>query len=127
MYIRYAGRRAAAAIALCAIMATPLVAEAQQTSTTLFDLLGFVNAIINQAIPVVVSLAFLFFVWGLAKFILLSGDEKRHEEGRNIMIWGIIALFVLVSVWGIVNLVGNLTGIPQANAPTLPRLPTPAP
>lgn len=58
--------------------------------------------LINTILPIAVSLALLFFLWGLAKFIFHAGDEKALEEGKRRMIWGIIALFVMVSVWGIV-------------------------
>ena len=51
-----------------------------------------------------VALALLFFFWGLAQFILKSGDAASHEEGKNKMVWGVIALFVMVSIWGIVGL-----------------------
>jgi hypothetical protein len=109
-------------IALIGLLVTPFVAHAQ-TSTSLFDLLGLINALINQTIPVVIALAFLFFLWGIAKFIFFAGDEKKVAEGRLIMVWGIIALFVLVAVWGIVNSISYVLGIPYANAPALPLLP----
>ena len=44
------------------------------------------------------------------------GEDK--ETGKQIMIWGIIALFVMVSVWGLVNVLSNTTGIGGAAAPT---------
>ena len=43
----------------------------------------------------------------MAKFILAAGSEEGRKEGRNIMIWGIIALFVIVSVWGLVQVLNN--------------------
>lgn len=52
------------------------------------------------------GLALLVFFWGLAKFIFKVGeDEKAVADGKNLMKWGIIALFVLVSFWSIILLV----------------------
>lgn len=71
------------------------------------SLLGFVNALI----PLVFALALLFFLWGLAKFILNAGDEEAREGGKKIMIWGVVAFVVMVSVWGLVALIRSTLGI----------------
>ena len=57
-----------------------------------------------SGVPVVIfGIALVFFLWGLAKFILVAGDEKKIQEGKNLMIWGIVAIFVMVSIWGIIR------------------------
>ncbi len=48
-------------------------------------------------------LAVAAFFYGLARFILAAGDPKKIVEGKNAMIYGIIALFVLVSIVGIIS------------------------
>ncbi len=63
------------------------------------------------------TLALIFFFWGLAKYILSAGDEEKKTEGRNIMIYGVIALFVMVSVWGLTTLLGNTFGVTGGGAP----------
>ena len=64
-------------------------------------LLGSAKDIVNKTlIPLVFSLALLVFFWGVVKYIWSSGDDKN--EGKKIMIWGIVALFVMASVWGLV-------------------------
>ena len=40
-----------------------------------------------------------------------AGDEKGREEGKSRMIWGIIGLFVIVSMWGLVRFVGETLGV----------------
>lgn len=67
--------------------------------------------LIMLAIPLVASLALLVFLWGLVKFIYrVGGDEKAVTEGKNLMIWGVIALFVMVSIWGIIRLLSGEFG-----------------
>ena len=66
------------------------------------DLLVALLDLFNSLIYVVFGFALVVFFWGLAKFILNSGDEKSHEDGKRLMFWGVIALFVMASVWGII-------------------------
>lgn len=74
------------------------------------DFKGLVMIIINilqSIVPLLMAVALLVFVWGLASYILQSGDPRAIETGRKRMIYGIIALFVVVGLWGIVSLVAN--------------------
>lgn len=71
----------------------------------LFGVLDQIANLINLATPIVVALALLYFFWGLAQYILNAGNEEKKKQGRDIMIWGILALFIMVSVWGIINVV----------------------
>jgi len=97
----------------------PTVAFAQTGPINLQNIRGAifqVGELINILLPIVVALALLFFFWGLAKFILASGDEEAKDQGKRIMIWGVLALFVMASVWGLVAFFGNLTGVGQGDA-----------
>ncbi len=98
---------------------------------TLFPFIAFAQAesvlykfqsILNLATPIVVSLALLYFFWGLANYILNSGDEEKKSEGRNIMIWGIIALTVMVSVWGLVRVLAQTFQIQGGSPPVIQQL-----
>jgi hypothetical protein len=70
--------------------------------TGLRTLIDRVGVIVSDLILLMAGVALLAFFYGLAKFIFKAGDEKGIEEGKNIMLWGLVALFVLVSVWGII-------------------------
>jgi len=59
--------------------------------------------VINPLILLVGALALLYFLWGVSKYIWHSGDAEKRSEGYQIMIYGIIALFVMGSVWGLVQ------------------------
>ncbi len=84
--------------------------------------LGGVLAIL---VPVLVALALALFIWGMVVFVFNAGDDSKRAEGQKHMIWGLVALFVIVSVWGLVSLLqvifgadGDLGGI---KAPELPE------
>ncbi len=93
---------------LSALVIAPALASAQQL-TNLGNLLTSVKRLVDSALPLVVGLALLGFFWGLAKFIFSGGEDK--EKGKNIMIWGIVALFVMMSVWGLVRFIGSALGV----------------
>lgn len=61
--------------------------------------------ILSWTVPILISLALVAFMWGVLKYILPAGDEGKMKEGRQMMIYGIIGIAVMVSVWGLVNLV----------------------
>ncbi|MEK7535825.1 MAG: hypothetical protein AAB590_02315 [Patescibacteria group bacterium] len=63
--------------------------------------------IIRPITGVLVGLALAYFIWGITMFILNSSDEAKRTEAKTNMTWGIIALFVMVSLWGLANLVSN--------------------
>lgn len=84
----------------------PLLASAQASSGKDFQWIVnlFVGIITQYIIPLLTAIALLVFIWGLARFILNAGDETKVSEGKQLMFWGIIALTVMISVWGIVGL-----------------------
>jgi len=89
----------------------------------LYSLSNAVYALVEQLIPLLVAIALLSFIWGLVRFILASGDEDAKEVGKRRMVWGIITLFVIVSVWGIVGLLGEITGVQMTASVSSPSLP----
>lgn len=108
-------------------MLLPAFAFAQQNNN-IQDLGATVIGIINNVIvPLIFALAFVVFIWGVFKFFILGGaDGEARESGKGLMIWGLIGFFVMVSVWGLVNLfVGTFDlkeGTPNRN--DLPSAPT---
>jgi hypothetical protein len=106
-----------------ALALMPFLASAQELGNV-SRLLTSVGTLINTALPIVVGLALLGFFWGLAMFVFNAHNEEKRGEGRSIMIWGVVALFVMVAVWGLVNFVGSALNITTGTAsPTIPRIP----
>ena len=65
---------------------------------------GKIVPLVDGAIvPLMYALAFLFFLFGVARYFFADGEENR-EKGKKFAFWGIIAFVVLFSVWGIVKL-----------------------
>ncbi len=110
-------------IAAGASFLLPAIAFAAPTFDFIEGTLDGIQRLVEIATPVVIGLAMLFFLYGLMKFVLSAGDEEKKKEGQQIMIWGIVALFVMVSVWGLVNLLGEETGVEQGGDIDIPEVP----
>lgn len=96
---------------LSGLLVVPILASAQ----SLTSVLNKFSELVNLAIPLVLALAVLYFFWGLGMFILNQGSEDKRKEGRDIMIYGIIALFVMVSVWGLIRLLQETFQVKDQN------------
>jgi hypothetical protein len=75
------------------------------------DLILASQGVVNNLIFAMAGLAMFAFFWGLVVFLFKSGDPISHQEGKNRMLWGIIALFVMVSIYGIIRFVSYNLGI----------------
>lgn len=95
----------------------PAIALAQDAGSVLQT----VSNIFGYLVPILISLAVLWFFWGLVEYLRGGGEDK--EKGKQTMIYGIIALFVMVSVWGLVGLIGNTFGIQQGGGAIIPNIP----
>lgn len=88
-------------VSIWTVALTPLTAfAAPQSFKELVNLL--VNTLIRPVIPLVFGFGVLVFFWGIANFILHAGNAEKRAEGKRLMLYGIIVLFVMTSVWGIV-------------------------
>lgn len=95
-----------------------------QTPRNFAEFIQIFIDLIKLALPVMVAIALLVFFKGLIAFIAKSGDAKSHEEGRNLMVWGVIALFIMVSVFGILRLFYGDLGFDNDRSFGLPLLPS---
>lgn len=86
------------------------------------DILNGIGTFLSSTImPILVSLAVLFFIGNLIYFISQSGNEVEREKFKSYMINSLIALFILISIWGIVGIgTRSLFG----TKPFIPQLPT---
>ncbi len=76
---------------------------------------GFVEKL-NQVIlfPLIylmMSVAFLVFLYGLAEYVFGAANETKREAGRSHMMYGIIGLVVMVSAWGLLSVAAGTFGL----------------
>lgn len=123
------------------IALSPAVAFAQTPApvNNINDVTAKIIGIGNTVTYLLVALAVIFIIWNVVMYLIKgSGEEGRTKAGLNI-VWGIVGLFVIVSIWGLVNILvntfkttptnqaipnlGNVTiggGIPSNQGPIVP-------
>lgn len=92
----------------------PVFAFAQNLGN-IEGLVNSVGRIINILIPIVFALAMLFFFWGLASYLI--GGEHNRDVAMKRMVWGIVAIFVMAAVWGLVRFIGSAVGVDSGTGP----------
>lgn len=108
---------------LSATIFTPFFVFAQGAPSNLQDLIGRFVEILSALIPLLFGIALIGFLWGVGITILQADNEEKRKEGRQIMVWGIIGLFVMTAIWGIVSVIGGTFGIRFLERPNTPQLP----
>jgi hypothetical protein len=86
-------------ILISTVAFTPLLASA----ATVESILEITKDILDFIIPMLMILATVVFLWGVIMYITAAGDEDRLKLSRTYMIYGLVGLFVMVAVWGIIN------------------------
>ncbi len=99
--------------------ALPLVSFAQTITNVQSAGSLIINTINNVLVPVLFAVAFIVFLWGAFKtFILGQGSDESKEAGKSLMLWGIIGFFVMVSIWGLVNILTGTVNFGNNAGPT---------
>ena len=88
------------------LLITPMIAFAA-SPRNLTDLMSMFFDLLNQAAVVVGALALLFFFWGLAQLIFHADSEDKKKSSKSIMMWGIIILFIMFSISGILRMLDD--------------------
>jgi Type IV secretion system pilin len=96
----------------------PALAFAQVKIKTFEGLVNKFIDIIQYVIPLIFSIALVAFLWGIFQYFF-SGAEKK-EEAKDFLLYGIIGLFIMISVWGLVKILTSTFPLDTAQ----PRLPT---
>ncbi len=104
----------------------PVAAFAQYTtvSTTFIDsVIDLITTLIKFAFPALTAVAVIVFIFTLIKYILSSADDKAKD--RKGLMYSLFALFIIVSLFGILRLMQNITGTRGTNtidASQVPRV-----
>lgn len=94
--------------------------------SALIVLQRFKDVILDPTIYLILTAGFLVFVWGLVQFIWKMREGSDYKEGVQHMLWGIIGMFIMVSVYGIIALIENTIGADPTN-PDFSRVPEVSP
>ena len=92
-------------------------APAPAPSTDVDKAVARLQSTIGNVTILLLAIATLVFIWGVIQFITSAGDPTKRGEGRQLMLWGIIALAVIAAAWAIANVLVNYFLTTQAKPP----------
>ena len=67
--------------------------------------------ILNPLILLMFAVALLVFFWGLLRLIWYSNSDEERDTGRRVIVWGIVGMLIMISVYGSINLLLSTFGI----------------
>ncbi len=79
----------------------PMIASAGPANFK--EVVQLIIGMIQAVVPLVVGLTLLVFIWGIFQLVRNNSEDSR-KEAIAVITYGIIALFVMVSVWGLVSI-----------------------
>ena len=110
-------------LSLVALAGSPSVSFAQSLNLSpIASLIGAIAAVIGTLVPILVTLGLAVFLWGLVKYLWGKGGKADIDGAKKLMKWGLLTLFVMVSVWGIIDLMQrafNIDKNAQGKAPQI--------
>lgn len=106
------------------VLVLPVLTHAQyfgEVDSFFTNVTGFIDDVL---IPLVFTVALLVFLWGMFTYFIQGGaSDDSREKGRQLILWSVIGFVLMVSIWGIVNIVASgLFGNTQP--PEIPGTPT---
>ena len=74
-----------------------------------------ITFVIDPGVAVLFTAGLFFFLYGLVEFLWGLREGKANDEGKQHMLWGMVGMLIMVSVYGIVSILTNTLGIDIAN------------
>jgi membrane protease YdiL (CAAX protease family) len=111
-------------LSIYAAALVPVLSFAQAPiARTIDGFLDYVLYLAGRALPLLILAALVLLLFGIVRTFFFNSDEGKRAEGKSFVLWGIIALFVMVSVWGLVNILRGSFLLDNDNVPLAPAIP----
>jgi len=106
-------------LAVGLVLLSPLLSFAQSINGR-NDLSAFgariVTFINNVLVPAAFAVVLLLFVYGIFRLFILSDSESdEKKQARQFVLWAVISMVVVVSIWGIVSLISQGLDLEEKN------------
>lgn len=66
-----------------------------------------IATIVNPVIGLMIAIGFAVFIWGIIEFIANADNEKKRDDGKRHIVWGLVGLLIMVAVGGIIQVIAN--------------------
>lgn len=107
-------------IILSLASAMPLIVFAD-ARTDVIAVFNNIKSVLGTVVPIAIALALIYFIWGVIKYVI-SQDEEEKTKSRQQIIYGIIGMFIIVAIWGIVSFIAQYLGVTPTDTTTVPRV-----
>ncbi|MBU6426984.1 hypothetical protein KGQ27_01965 [Patescibacteria group bacterium] len=97
------------------VVSIPFVVFAQTKTNTLSDLISLVTSYLNKILLLLMGFAVVLFVYYIIQYFLRPAEKRA--EGAKYLMWSITGFFVILSFWGIVNVLQNTFNL-NSNRPS---------
>lgn len=83
------------------------------------------SALINLLIKVLVGVAILMIIIGVIQFIIAAanGSGDARKKATDTILYGVLGLFVITTIWGLVGIVKRTLGTGGQESVNLPCVP----
>ena len=68
------------------------------------------QTILNPLIALLFAVALVMFIWGVVEFTANADNEEKRTTGRQHILWGIVGMIIMISVFGIMRLITGTIG-----------------
>ncbi len=82
-------------------------AIATRPPTNLTEFVNNFMGILNYVLPFVAAFGFFGFITGVLKYVNAGGDEERLSQSKQLMVYGLLGMFIMFTFWGIARLLSN--------------------
>ncbi|MFW5871702.1 MAG: hypothetical protein ACOCUT_01210 [bacterium] len=69
------------------------------------------QVIVNPLIRLMFAIALVMFLWGVFEYVKNADSPEERQKGTKHIIWGLVGLFIMVSVIAILKIALNTFGI----------------
>ena len=91
----------------------------------IFYLRPIVDFIDLVILPLLLAVAFIAFVYGIFVHFIAGGDDpEKRKEGQNLALYAVIGFVLIISLWGIIGLLGNALGFTGPTGENLQNIPS---
>ena len=71
---------------------------------------GIVPFVDRFVIPLLYAILFLLFMFGMVRYFFVGGEENR-QKGKVFVVWALVGMVAVFSVWGVVNLLLSVLAV----------------
>jgi len=112
-------------VSLHAQLASPFVGPTSGMKNV-NDVVAKFTDIGNTFIQILIAFAVIWIIFNVVRFLIVGADsEDKRKQARDAILYGVIGLFVILSIWGLVNILRNTFQFSDDDAPTrnYPQIP----